>query len=73
MTTAGHDRARLVGRLERLVAFDTQNPPGAREAECAAWIAAELGALGFAVEIDAFEGGRANVVAAAAHFSVDRS
>lgn len=61
------DAGRLVGRLERLVAFDTQNPPGAREAECAAWIAAELAALGFAVEVDAFDEGRANVVATLAN------
>lgn len=57
------DAARLVARLERLVAFDTQNPPGARESDCAAWLAAELGAIGFTVELDAFDDGRANVVA----------
>jgi acetylornithine deacetylase/succinyl-diaminopimelate desuccinylase-like protein len=59
----GFEAGRLVERLERLVAFDTQNPPGAQEAECAAWIAAELDGLGFAVEVDGFDGGRANVVA----------
>ncbi len=57
------DAGRLATRLERLVAFDTQNPPGAREAECAGWIAAELSGLGFAIEIDRFDEGRANVVA----------
>ena len=57
------DPMRLIARLEKLVAFDTQNPPGAREAECAGWIASELRALGFEVEIDAFDSGRANVVA----------
>ncbi|AVO44387.1 M20 family metallopeptidase [Phreatobacter cathodiphilus] len=54
---------RLIARLERLVGFDTQNPPGAREAACADWVAAELRALGLAVEIDGFDEGRANVVA----------
>jgi acetylornithine deacetylase/succinyl-diaminopimelate desuccinylase-like protein len=57
------DPGRLVARLERLVAFDTQNPPGAQEAECAAWLAAELAGMGFSVEIDSFDEGRANVVA----------
>lgn len=57
------DPARLIARLERLVEFDTQNPPGAQEAECAAWIAAELAALGFETAIDFFDSGRANVTA----------
>ena len=35
---------RLVGLLERLVAIDTQNPPG-REAEAAALLAVELDGL----------------------------
>lgn len=61
--TPAMDSGRLVARLERLVAFDTQNPPGAREAECAAWLAAELAGMSFAVEIDSFDEGRANVVA----------
>ena len=55
------DTTRLVERLARLVAFDTQNPPG-REAECAEFIAGELAALGCVVETDVFEPGRANVV-----------
>lgn len=57
------DSGRLLPRLERLVAFDTQNPPGAREEACARWIADELAALGFTVELDAFGAGHANVVA----------
>lgn len=57
------DSARLIARLDRLVGFDTQNPPGAQEADCAAWIAAELSALGFETAIDAFDNGRANVTA----------
>ena len=53
---------RLVGLLERLVAVDTQNPPG-REAEAAALLAAELDGLGFATEVRSLAEGRANVVA----------
>ncbi len=52
----------LVARLARLVAFDTQNPPGC-EADCAAFVASELAALGCQVECDAYEPGRVNVVA----------
>ena len=44
------DVARLAGLLERLVAIDTQNPPG-REVEAAALLASELEAIGFATEI----------------------
>jgi succinyl-diaminopimelate desuccinylase len=65
MTTM--DAARLVARLERLVGFDTQNPPGAREEDCARWVASELAAMGFQVEIDAFDQGRANVIATLAN------
>jgi len=57
------DAARLVARLEQLVGFDTQNPPGAQETDCAAWIAEALRGLGFATELDTFDQGRANVVA----------
>jgi len=53
--------ARLVGLLERLVAIDTQNPPG-REAEAAALLAADLEAMGFATEVRSLVDGRANVV-----------
>lgn len=60
-TTSAPDAARLAGLLEKLVAIDTQNPPG-REAEAAALLAAELGAIGFAVEIRPLADGRANVV-----------
>jgi succinyl-diaminopimelate desuccinylase len=51
----------LIDRLARLVAFDTQNPPG-QEAECAAFIAAELAAIGCTVECDEYAPGRVNVV-----------
>ncbi len=55
------DTARLARLLERLVAIDTQNPPG-RETEAAALLAAELEANGFATEVRILADGRANVV-----------
>ena len=55
------DARRLVSLLERLVAVDTQNPPG-REAETAALLAAELDALGFTTEIRPLNEGRANLL-----------
>jgi succinyl-diaminopimelate desuccinylase len=55
------DVARLTGLLERLVAIDTQNPPG-REVEAAALLAAELDAIGFATDVRSLADGRANVV-----------
>lgn len=59
--SAEPDASRLVGLLERLVAIDTQNPPG-REAESGELLAAELNALGFATEIRPLGEGRANVL-----------
>jgi succinyl-diaminopimelate desuccinylase len=56
------DEASLVDLLERLVAIDTQNPPG-REAEAAALLASGLGDIGFAAEVRPVAEGRANVVA----------
>jgi succinyl-diaminopimelate desuccinylase len=56
------DVARLAGLLERLVAIDTQNPPG-REMEAAALLVFELDAMGFAAEVRPLSDGRANVVA----------
>ena len=55
------DVARLAGLLERLVAIDTQNPPG-RETEAAALLSSELEAIGFAAEVRPLADGRANVV-----------
>lgn len=60
--SAEPDVGRLVGLLERLVAIDTQNPPG-REAEAAALLASELDGLGFVTEIRPLAEGRANVIA----------
>ena len=54
--------ARICTLLERLVAFDTQNPPG-REAEAAGFLNATLQALGFTTELQAVSDGRANAVA----------
>ena len=61
-TAPAPDIARLAALLERLVAIDTQNPPG-REAEAAALLASELDAIGFATEVRPLADGRANVVA----------
>ncbi len=55
------DVARLTNLLERLVAIDTQNPPG-RETEAAALLASELEAIGFVTEVRPLGDGRANVV-----------
>ena len=56
------DVARVAGLLERLVAIDTQDPPG-REAEAAALLASQLEAIGFVTEVRPVADGRANVVA----------
>lgn len=58
------DPQRLVGRLERLVGFDTTNPPGA-ELEAAAWAACELQEIGLEVELTELADGRASVVGVA--------
>jgi acetylornithine deacetylase/succinyl-diaminopimelate desuccinylase len=60
-TASAPDAARLAQLLERLVAIDTQNPPG-REAEAAALLASDLEAIGFATEVHFIADGRANVV-----------
>jgi acetylornithine deacetylase/succinyl-diaminopimelate desuccinylase family protein len=61
MSTAP-DPGRLAGLLARLVAIDTQNPPG-HETAAAELLAAELGACGFATELRTVAPGRANVIA----------
>ena len=59
--TLAPDSSRLVDLLERLVAVDTQNPPG-REAEGAALLAGELKGMGFATDLQHVAEGRANVI-----------
>ena len=54
------DQARLTERLERLVAINTENPPG-HEAEAARFILAELQAMGCRAEAVEFAPGRTNV------------
>jgi succinyl-diaminopimelate desuccinylase len=61
-TPAEPDVASLIGLLERLVAIDTQNPPG-QEAVAAALLATELDGMGFTTEVRQLTEGRANVVA----------
>lgn len=56
------DRGRMIALLERLVRFNTENPPG-REVEAIRFLAEELKDAGFAVETMEFLPGRANVVA----------
>lgn len=60
-TASAPDVARLCGLLEKLVAIDTQNPPG-RETEAAALLASGLKAIGFATDVHFIAEGRANVV-----------
>jgi succinyl-diaminopimelate desuccinylase len=60
--TPAPNSARICALLERLVAFDTQNPPG-REAEAARFLAQDVAAFGFTAELQVVGEGRANVVA----------
>src|SRR5581483_801183 len=54
--------AGLFALLERLVAFDTQNPPGG-EIDAAAFLTATLHEIGFVTEVQSVGEGRANAVA----------
>ena len=56
------DAAQIGALLERLVAFDTQNPPG-QEAEAARFLAATVAGFGFTAALQEVAAGRANVVA----------
>jgi acetylornithine deacetylase/succinyl-diaminopimelate desuccinylase family protein len=56
------DTTRICALLERLVAFDTQNPPG-RETEAARFLAEAVAAFGFTAELQDVAEGRANTVA----------
>ncbi len=55
------DLPRMIADLARLVAFDTQNPPG-RELEAAQWLEAAMGGMGFAADTTDIMPGRTNVV-----------
>jgi len=56
------DSARMIERLARLVAANSENPPG-REIEAARYLAETLRGTGLAVDLTELEAGRANVVA----------
>ena len=56
------DRHRLLERFERLIAFNSENPPG-REIEAIQYLAEMFRTMGLQVEVDEFAPGRANVVA----------
>jgi acetylornithine deacetylase/succinyl-diaminopimelate desuccinylase len=56
------DVSGMKGLLGRLVAFNTENPPG-RELELARYLAQELSVLGLMVRTDEFAPGRTNVIA----------
>jgi acetylornithine deacetylase/succinyl-diaminopimelate desuccinylase family protein len=56
------DVSGMKGLLGRLVAFNTENPPG-RELELARCLAQELSRLGLMVRTDEFAPGRTNVIA----------
>jgi len=55
------DLPRMIDGLARLVAFDTQNPPG-RELEAAQWLKAAMADMGFAADTTDIMPGRSNVV-----------
>jgi acetylornithine deacetylase/succinyl-diaminopimelate desuccinylase len=56
------DHGRTIERLERLVAFNTENPPG-RETEAIGYLAAIFRAMGWSAEVVELAPGRANLVA----------
>jgi succinyl-diaminopimelate desuccinylase len=55
------DLPRMIDGLARLVAFDTQNPPG-RELEAAQWLKSAMAGMGLAVDTTDIMPGRTNVV-----------
>jgi len=62
MTDSGAlDLPRMIDDLARLVAFDTQNPPG-RELEAARWLKSTMTGMGFAADTTDVMPGRTNVV-----------
>lgn len=56
------DRQRLLERFGRLIAFNSENPPG-REIEAIQYLAEIFRNMGLQVEVDEFAPGRANIVA----------
>ena len=60
--SADPDVGRLVGLLERLVAIDTQNPPG-DETKAAAMLAEDLADTDFTLQVKPVAEGRANLIA----------
>ena len=56
------DEAKMLSLLEKLVAFDTQNPPG-HEVEAAGLLEHELRGMGLDTSLSEFKPGRANVIA----------
>ncbi len=62
MPDAGELEGRTTRLLQRLIQFDTVNPPGAEE-ECQRYLAGLLETAGFAVELLAAAPGRPNLVA----------
>ena len=60
------DLQRMMASLARLVAFDTQNPPGT-ELEAAQWLGAVLAEMGFTAHTMELMPGRGNVVGALAN------
>lgn len=56
------DHARMKAMLEKLVSFNTENPPG-RETEAARYLAQQMTAAGFETRVDEFMPGRSNVIA----------
>jgi len=55
------DLPQMINGLARLVAFDTQNPPG-RELEAAQWLKSAMAGMGFAADTTDIMPGRTNVV-----------
>jgi succinyl-diaminopimelate desuccinylase len=61
MTTVP-DQQRMLARFERLIAFNSENPPG-REIEVIRYLTDVFHGMGLHVDVDEFAPGRANVVA----------
>jgi len=60
--SSGHDISRMKANLARLVAFNTENPPG-HERDAASFLTTHLQSQGFTVLLDEYKPGRVNVSA----------